>query len=126
MRKRESAQISSRTRANDDSGSQCHDAPKDASQADGGTKERYSSAHMKPAPGSSKCKCGQCGEVFSGLTPFDMHQRITKGVLVCTYPLDVVNSNGDPTPMEINSSGVWVTRLMSVGDRKILRKDSGR
>lgn len=75
------------------------------------TPKRYSSAHLKPAVGSSRCKCGGCGEAFNSLSAFDLHQSIRNGVLKCTHPLDLVDKNGNPKPLMVNAAGWWVTAL---------------
>ena len=35
---------------------------------------RLSNPKTNATPGHSRCKCGSCGEVFSGLSAFDKHR----------------------------------------------------
>lgn len=73
--------------------------------------ERYSNAHMRPKTTSGVSKCMACGEVFSSIGPFDLHQRIVNGKVVCTHPLDRKDKDGNPKPMVVNSRGLWALTL---------------
>lgn len=72
-------------------------------------------SYLRPAIGSNQCTCFQCGECFSSVSVFDMHQRIASGKVICTYPLDIVNTKGEPRPLVRNKRGWWVSRLREEG-----------
>lgn len=80
-----------------------------------GVSRQTSNAHLKPAIGSSRCKCGGCQQAFNSLAAFDMHQRLDNGRVICMHPLDVVNAKGRHTPMVMNAAGWWVTALREEG-----------
>ena len=88
-----------------------HEKAPDAS----GASRRVSNAHLRPGIGSSRCKCYGCGEAFNSLAAFDRHQRLDKGRVVCTHPLDITDKDGNPKPMMMNAAGWWVTALREEG-----------
>ena len=105
--------VSPESDANLDNESVHHSAPELSSCASRSSEKRYSSSHLKPGLGQSRCKCGKCGEAFNSLKAFDKHQRLVDGVLICTHPLDIVNAKGRHTPLSVNAAGWWITEPSS-------------
>lgn len=46
-------------------------------------------------PRGKECQCASCGEVFTAVSAFDLHQRIEDGKVTC-LPLDIARKNGRP------------------------------
>lgn len=49
----------------------------------------------------ARCECAGCGRLFTGVTPFDKHQRIAGGGIACADPETAVRRDGSPR------FGVW-------------------
>ena len=62
---------------------------------------------MKQVNQGGRCKCRGCGQVFSGLSMFDAHQRTLREPpwVECLDPIMVTKKDGSPVFRHVD--GVW-------------------
>jgi hypothetical protein len=63
--------------------------------------------------GTSAAGCRSCGRVFTGVTAFDRHQRLTKTGLVCLDPADI--------GLERKPSGQWGQKMTDAHRARLAR-----